>query len=232
MATISIARRFNGPPLSANGGYGAGVIAGAIGDGVAVRLHQPVPIDRELIVGPRMDDRWEICAGDECIATARPTSIALNVPPAPSYAEALDASKRYPGFQHHSFPTCFVCGPQRKRHDGLCIFPGPIEAAALYAAPWMPDETLDNGSGKVLPEFVWAALDCPGYFATAYPAAALLGEFAVHVDRLVHIDEPCVVIAWSIAKEGRKHRTGTALFDEDGQRCALGIATWIELKKD
>jgi hypothetical protein len=230
MSPFSVAARFNGPPNSGNGGYTAGLIATAIGETVAVRLHQPIPLERELTIGERTGDRWEVRAGEELIATARSTTVDVVVPEAPPYSVALDASRQYPGHKFHSLPTCFVCGPARKRHDGLCIFPGPIEGASVFAAPWIPDETLDNGAGKVRPEFLWAALDCPGFFASAYPQQALLGEFAVHVDRLVHVDEACVVVAWAISKDGRKHRAGTALFDEDGERCAVGVATWIELK--
>jgi len=230
MTSFVVASRFNGPPTSGNGGYTAGLIATATGESVAVRLHQPIPLDRELTVGERSSDRWEVRAGEGLIATARPTTVDIAVPEAPPYSEALIASKHYPGHKQHSLPNCFVCGPARKRHDGLCIFPGPIEGAPILAASWIPDETLDNGAGKVRPEFLWAALDCPGFFATAYPSFALLGEFAVHVDRLVHVDEACVVIAWPLGKDGRKHRAGTALFDEDGERCAVGVATWIELK--
>jgi hypothetical protein len=53
----------------------------------------------------------------------------------------------------------------------------------------------------------------------------------VHVSRLVHVDEPCVVTGWKISVDGRKYRAGTALFDEDGELCAVGLATWIELLK-
>jgi hypothetical protein len=45
----------------------------------------------------------------------------------------------------------------------------------------------------------------------------------------VHIEEPCVIIGWQILIEGRKHKVGTALFDEDGERCAFGVATWLEI---
>jgi hypothetical protein len=230
MATITIARRFNGPPASGNGGYTAGLIATSIGESLTVRLHQPIPLERELTIGERIEERWEIRAGDELIASARAAAVTTDVPDAPPYAAALAASRHYVGFKEHSLPTCFVCGPERKRHDGLCIFPGAIAGTQVLAAPWIPDETLDNGAGKARPEYLWAALDCPGYFATAYPGLALLGELNVHIDRLVHIDEPCVVIAWPIGQDGRKHRAGTALFDEDGERCAVGVATWVELK--
>ena len=230
MTAVTIASRFNGPPSSGNGGYCAGMFARAIGESVAVRLHQPVPLERDLVVSAADEDRWDVHDGATLIASARRASVQVEAPQAPPYPIALGASKQYAGFKEHTFGTCFVCGPQRQRHDGLCIFPGTVPNTTLLAEPWLPDASLDNGEGKVRPEFVWAALDCPGYFAGAFPAAALLGELAVHVDRLVHVDEPCVVIGWPISRDGRKIRTGTALFDEDGERCALGVATWIELK--
>ena len=59
----------------------------------------------------------------------------------------------------------------------------------------------------------------------------LLGEFIAHVDRCVHVDEPCVVLGWQLAANGRKHEVGTALFDEEGELCARARATWIEPRK-
>jgi hypothetical protein len=56
----------------------------------------------------------------------------------------------------------------------------------------------------------------------------LLGEFTAHVDRCVHVDEPCVVLGWHISSNGRKHEAGTALFDEDGELCARANAVWVE----
>ena len=58
----------------------------------------------------------------------------------------------------------------------------------------------------------------------------LLGEMHAHVDRRVHVGEPCTVVAWKIAAEGRRYVAGTALYDEDGEPCARAIATWIELR--
>jgi hypothetical protein len=85
----------------------------------------------------------------------------------------------------------------------------------------------------VRPEFISAALDCPGAFAARDDIAhMLLGEFTAHIDRCVHIDEPCVVIGWKIRASGRKFEVGTALFDEDGELCARARALWIELKAD
>lgn len=229
-ATIQIATRFNGPPDSGNGGYSAGMIAGAIGTGVNVRLVQPVPMNQDLGITSPEEGLWEVHAGSRLIATATAHVVQADVPPAPSWVEAFGASQHFAGFSRHVFPTCFVCGPARESGQGLRIFPGSVPGTSLLAAPWRPDRSLADGSGNVRPEFMWAALDCPGYFASLNGQAGLVGELAVHIDRTVRVDEPCVVTAWQMQVAGRKHRTGTALFNADGERCALGVATWIALK--
>lgn len=229
-ATIRIAARFNGPPDSGNGGYAAGMIAGAIGTTVNVRLAQPVPMNQDLAITSRENDRWEVHAGSGLIATAAAHVVQADVPQAPSWVEAFGASQHFAGFSQHVFPTCFVCGTAREPGQGLRIFPGSVPGTPVLAAPWRPDQSLGDASGRIRPEFIWAALDCPGYFASLSPRAGLLGELSVHIDRTVRVDEPCIVTAWQIQADGRKHRTGTALFNADGERCALGVATWIELK--
>lgn len=228
---IRITERFHGPPDSGNGGYCAGMIADAIGAPVKVRLVLPVPMDQDLSVAALADDRWEVRAGSTLIATATADTASANVPHAPSWVEAFGASQHFSGFSQHVYPTCFVCGPARAQGDGLRIFPGSVPGTGLLAAPWRPDASLADAQGSVVrPEFIWAALDCPGYFASCTPKPALLGELAVQIDRAPRIDEPCIVTAWQISADGRKHRAGTALFNADGERCALGVATWIELK--
>jgi hypothetical protein len=47
----------------------------------------------------------------------------------------------------------------------------------------------------------------------------------------VRLNEPCVVIGWQLGQDGRKHYTGTAVFDEAGELCGLATATWIEPRK-
>lgn len=231
--TLRIDARYNGPPDSANGGYACGLVAATIGDSVKVRLHQPPPLNTSLqlvSLSTAGNHSWQLLHEEKLIATAVPTQLHVHVPTAPDYLHALDASVRYVGHQHHPFATCFVCGPKRSTGDGLRIFPGSIANTNIVAAPWMPHRGLDDGRGKVRPEFIWSALDCPGYFASMREArVALLGELAVHIDRSVHIDEPCVIVGWPILIEGRKHKVGTALFDEEGECCAVGQATWIEL---
>jgi hypothetical protein len=177
----------------------------------------------------RKDGVIEVRQGEALIGEARPCELKLELPAAPSYFEAVEASRRYTGFHAHRFPTCFVCGTQRHRGDGMRIFAGRIPERHIVAAPWVPDTSLDQGDGKVRPEFMSAALDCPGYYAvTDDDRMMLLGEFTVHLDRLVHVDESCTVIGWSLGSNGRKHEAGTAIFDEDGEVCGRGRAVWIE----
>jgi hypothetical protein len=92
----------------------------------------------------------------------------------------------------------------------------------------VPEPCLDAGDGKVAAEFMWAALDCPGYFATMRDdQAALLAEFTAHVDRRVHVGEPCIVLGWPLAIEGRTHLAGTALVGRGGDVCARARASWV-----
>jgi hypothetical protein len=241
---LTIAPRFCGPPGTANGGYASGLLAQHADGIVRVRLERPVPLARELEVHELADGLLELRDRDDRIALAEPARLSLDVPPAPGYLEAIEASRRYIGLHGHAFPGCFVCGPERARPDGLRIFAGSLAAtgepstgesahpAATVAAPWVPDISLGAPDGKVRPEFMWAALDCPGYFAARSDGVPmLLASFTAHVDRRVHVDESCVVIGWRIAGEGRKHEVGTALFDDDGILCAQAQALWIEPRK-
>jgi hypothetical protein len=229
MPTLTVAARFRGPPDSANGGYFAGLVATLASRTVSVRLLKPPPLDTALFVSGLDDGGVAVRQGEELIGEAYPVVLALAVPGAPDYLEAVEASRRYAGFRHHPFPSCFVCGTQRVRGDGLRIFAGPIPERGVVAAPWVPDASLDAGDGKVRAEFMSAALDCPGYFAvTPDDRTMLLGEFTAHVDRRVHIGESCTLVGWRIGSDGRKHEAGTALFDGKGELCGRARALWIE----
>lgn len=229
MPTVVIARRFNGPPDCGNGGYASGLIANAIVRTVRVRLSKPLPLDVPLSVVRSGADEWQLRAADEVLATAVPVSVDITLPAAPSYESACGAARGYPSAEDHDLPHCFVCGPARARGDGLRIFAAPVAGTSLVAAPWNPDASLVHG-GYVKPEFVWAALDCPGAFASGSDKPMLLGEIAVRVDRRPNLGERCVVVGWPIAADGRKRKVGTAVFGADGALCAAGLATWIELK--
>ena len=226
-ATVIIARRFNGPPHSGNGGYSCGTFAVAAGEPLRVRLHLPPPLEVPLTI-EEAEGRWRMLDGARLVASGVAGKLELEVPDAPAYVQAVWASQHYAGFKEHTFPDCFVCGPHRRRGDGLRIFPGLLDSN-IVAAPWLPADDLDHGDGKVAVEFHWAALDCPGYFALGKTQAMVLGEMHAHVDRRVHVGESCTVIGWQLGSERRKHFSGTALFDEDGELCARARQTWVEL---
>jgi hypothetical protein len=229
MKTLTIAPRFCGPHASSNGGYFAGLVATLASRTLEVRLLKPPPLASELTVQEGADGLLQILEGREVIGEARPALLALEARPAPDYLEAVEASRHYAGFRHHRFPTCFVCGTQRVRGDGLRIFAGPLAERGVVAAPWVPDSSLDGGEGKVRPEFMSAALDCPGYYAVAPDdKMMLLAQFTAHVDRLVHIGESCTVVGWQIGSSGRKREAGTAIFDGKGELCGRALALWIE----
>jgi hypothetical protein len=228
---VTIDRKFNGPPDSGNGGYVCGLLATTAKADLRVRLLKPPPLETPLRVESGDAGAWWLRDGETPIATGVPARLQLEVPTAPLYVHAVWASQHYAGFKDHVFPECFVCGPQRRRGDGLRIFPGMLETG-IVAAPWLPAEDLDAGDGKIGAIFHWAALDCPGYFAVVgRRRVMLLGEMHAHVDRRVHPGEPCRVIGWKIGDDGRKHYAGTAIFDEDGDLCAWARATWVALEE-
>lgn len=231
--TIIIEQRFHGPPDSGNGGYVSGCLAKFIDGPAAVRLRTPPPLEVELEV--RREDAHVVLVHDDAVvAQGRPSEVPLEAPDPASFAEAETASGRFRGFTSHWFPSCFVCGPHRDLGDGLRMFPGPVEGRDLVAAPWIPDASLGSMSGAVRPEFLWAALDCPGAFAFSEPAnrVILLGELAVALSGTVTVGERCVLVAWEIDRAGRKHYTGTALFGETGSCCGVGLGTWFEVARD
>lgn len=236
MSALVIAHRFCGPESSANGGYFAGCVAVRAGRTVTVRLLRPPPLDTPLETAELADGVLVVMSGQERVGEARAATLALEPRSPPSYFEAVEASRRYAGFAHHRFPTCFVCGTRRPRGDGMRIFAGPIAERGVVAAPWVPDVSLDRGDGKVRPEFMSAALDCPGFYAVSPDdRMMLLGEITVHVNRLVHVGEPCTVIGWALESGGRTpevnprlRAAGTAVFAEDGEACGLARGVWIE----
>jgi hypothetical protein len=227
---LSIPRRFNGPPQSGNGGYVCGRLAKYLSGPVTVRLRVPPPLEQALRV-EATDNEARLFDADTLVATARRVGLDLAAPHAPTFAQAETASKSYVGFVRHLLPTCFVCGPQRAPGDGMRIFPGRTADESVLAAPWVPDASLGNGSDRVPPEFLWAALDCAGAFAVL-PAEAdpiLLGELTARLDGDVMVGEKCVVVAWSLGMEGRKRQAGTAVYSGSGAPVAVARATWIQI---
>ncbi len=199
---------------------------------VEVILRAPPPLDVPLRVSRDGDTVRALDASERLIAEARPADLHLEVPPAPSDERVHGAEARFAGATSHVFAECVVCGPARTPGDGLRIFAGPVEGEqGLVAARWTPHESLGDGD-RVGAEHVWAALDCPGYFASGLAEAhraAVLARMTAHIERQPHVHEPLVCLGWPISVDGRKRRVGTALVDGGGDVVALAESLWIEL---
>ncbi len=232
--SITIDRRFCGPPRSGNGGYVAGRLASFVdAPAVGVRLSLPPPLETPLSV---LVSGGEATLFDEArqVARARAVDLDLTPPAAPGFEAAVEAARGFRGFEEHVFPGCFVCGPDRDGSDGLRIFPGPSGEASLFAAPWIPDVSLVPGGAQgdpLPPEFVWAALDCPGAFSFPQPdgKVVLLGEMQVALSGPVHVGERCVLTSWEVEHVGRKHLTGSALFGQSGACRGVSLGLWFEV---
>jgi hypothetical protein len=209
--------RFRAPDESGNGGYSAGLFAAALGGGpVEVTLRLPPPLETPLELG----DDGSVRDGDAVVAQVRPGDLEIAPPGAVSWAEAVASQE--PDLAS-PFPHCFVCGHARGE-DGLHIHAGPVETRGVHAAPWtVRDDTVG-------PEYVWAALDCPGAYATGAlgRGTVVLGRVTARVDRVPRAGERCVVVAWHLGSDGRKHGAGTALFAASGELLGLARALWIE----
>jgi hypothetical protein len=241
-ATVTIPARYCGPPQSANGGYTCGLLAARLPDGgrsrgpAEVTLRKPPPLERLLRVEDR-GDATVLLDGDTVVAEAVPARVDVD-PPAPLGAPAARAAERmspvvvHPGW--HPFPSCFVCGPERWPGDGLRLFPGRVDGTDLFAVAWTPGAEVDDGDGNVRDEFVWAALDCPTsfvmYLAEGRPEEVrVLGRLAARIDAPPRAGEEHVVVAWPLAREGRKLTAAGALYDGTGRVLAVSRAVWISI---
>lgn len=228
--SFTIASRFNGPPASGNGGYSAGLAAAFIDGPAAVELRAPPPLETALDV-VRLEAGLDVRRGETLIMRAWPDVPVLTAPPAPPLAAARLGRATYPGPEAHGLPTCFVCGPSRAPGDGLCIFAGPVDGFDGVADVWTPDDSLADAEGRVRPEFLWAALDCPSAFAiTGNDNLMLLGRICARIDAAPRVGEDLMITGWHDRSEGRKHFTGSALYSASGDLLAQADTLWIELK--
>lgn len=227
---VVIDARFNGPPQAANGGYACGVVASLVGgDTVEATLRRPLHLDAPLEVVRSDEGLVQLLDEGELGAEGMIVGVDLAAPPAMGLAAAVTASADYRGFlPGGTFPYCFVCGPARE--DGLRIFAGPVPGSDLVAAPWTPQESVTGPDGTVPPEIVWAALDCPTFFAATEPdTVALLGRMTARRFAEVRGGEPHVVVARGEGRDGRKRFGTSALYTEAGALCAVALETWITI---
>lgn len=234
---IRVPAWWRGPPRSANGGYTCGLVAGAMGVTAAeVTLRDPPPLERDLALEPHAEG-ITVRDGSTVVAEGRPARVELQIPEAPSPLRAEEAARA--GYERwsarHPFPGCAVCGPEREQGDGLRIFPGQLDEHGLFASVWTPHGSVAGDDGTVLPECVWAALDCP----TSAPVRhydegppAVLGRLAASIDAPVRVDQAHVIVSWALERDGRKRSAAAALFDHCGRMLARSRAVWIELEEE
>jgi hypothetical protein len=240
LGTINIARRFRGPPNSANGGYCCGRLAAFIDQTAEVTLRQPPPLETAMRVVAEPEDSVALYDRDHLIATARPHAVPTVNAIAPAFEDAVAASQRTFDPSVHKLPMCYVCGPHRAPGDGLRIFCGPVDASdtdwsGVVAAPWVPEPYMADDRGQVSAEFVWAALDCPTAYASGSPAGfptILLGRQAVAIFAKPVVGEKCVIAAHQTGRDGRKYLASATLFGQTGAPLAHCLATWIEVSRD
>lgn len=168
-------------------------------------------------------------SGAELVAEATGGQFEHPLVPAVSLNDASAAEASYAGRHDHPFPSCFVCGTDRRTGDGLLLRPGPI-APGRTACLWRPDASLADAADplRAAPEFSWAALDCPGGWASDLLARPLvLGRMTCLVDRLAEVGRTYVVTGALLGVEGRKTFTAASLYDEDGHLFGRAEHVWI-----
>lgn len=228
--TITIPHRFNGPLDSGNGGYSGGVFARRLGAAASVSLRSPVPLDRPLAIVEEAGEPVRVLDGETLVAEARALpSLELEVPAAVGVEQARAAMDNDRAPSDGVFSRCFVCG--RAREDSFGVFAGEVEGRDLVATPWTPPEWTGGPDGKVAPEYVWAVLDCPTYFA-AHIGEELTGSVLVRQSAALHVPVPAseehVVIAWPIERDGRKRLAGAAVLSAAGETLASAEVLLVE----
>jgi len=228
--TVIINSRFKGPPNSGNGGYTSGLLARQLSGDVRVVLKNPPPLDTPLTLNVD-EGAAQLKNGDQVVALAEATQLDLKVPTCLPLDVVTHSESLFSDANNHLQPVCFVCGPNRSAGDGLRIFTSEInEPDECVAAIWQPDRSLENEQGFVAPEFIWAALDCPGYFAhRRTKQVMLLGTITGSIEQLPVTEQTMIVMGWQIEVNNRKHVSGTALFDANGCLYAKSLQVWISV---
>jgi len=227
--TVFIPGAFNGPLTSGHGGYCSAVIAEFVEGPAEVTLRSPVPLETSLEVRHQDDGSVRVLNGETLVAEAAPAAqLEVDEPDPVSPEEAHAAKGRYRGSTEGLFSRCFVCGPARK--DALGVFAGAVEGREVVASPWTPPEWTADETGRVRPEFIWAVMDCPTYFAVHGDGdmpMSFLGRMSARIDAPVPADEEHVVMSWPISIDGRKRHAGAAVVTAEGDVLAVARALMI-----
>jgi hypothetical protein len=233
--TVTIPRRFNGPPDFGHGGYSCGSVAALVeAPAASVSLRRPVPLDTPLEVRRGDDATVALFHHDEVVAEGAPAELELDVPEPVPVEAARAARGGFPWLERHPFPTCFGCGSERDRAEAIATQLGPVAGReGVMADRWTPQAEFADGDGAVTRLFAWAALDCPT------GAAAVEPESVPHVlARLTARPGPAaamageehVVMAWLLGRDGRKIRGAAAIVSPKGEICGVSEGLWIALR--
>ncbi len=229
--------------------------AGTLGQAVTVTLALPPPLDTPLpLTVPSPTQLHARTADGQLVAEAElaDASATLKAAPGPvSMQVATTSSTQYRGLSDHPFPYCFSCGTAREPADALRLFAGPIPGRdATVAAAWTPHSNLSRAAmppglegGTTEPTAnsashdndyvampaVWAALDCPGAWATDfdYGRPIVLGRISAAIYHDLTVRQEYVVVGHCLRKQGRKAFTVTAVYDTNNQLMAAAEALWI-----
>jgi hypothetical protein len=91
MPSLTISKRFHGPPHTGNGGYVSGLVANFIDGPAEVRLHKPPPLDQALYI--HLEGQVvSLLQGETLIAAGQPTLLDFKVPPTPTLQQAQAAA--------------------------------------------------------------------------------------------------------------------------------------------
>ena len=198
-----------------------------------------MPLDRPLTVRVA-EGIAEVYDDEGLVARTSSEELPVTVPAPPPLEVARRVTGRFleqleGGEVAHPFPECFVCGHRREPDDGLRLFTGPLDGglgheAGPRVAAWRPDAACLDEVGRLRPEFVWSALDCPGGWAIREPANT--GTLQVEILGPVDGRRDLIVIGWpmpaaSARPASRRRYAGTAMFDARGRLLARGAAIWV-----
>ena len=104
--------------------------------------------------------------------------------------------------------------------------PGSV-APDTVTALWRPHPSLTR-DGRIAPEFVWAALDCPGGWAVDLLGRPMvLGRVTGQVEAVPEVGEDVVVMGKLVGQEDRKSFSVTTAYDADSRVLGRASAVWI-----
>ena len=229
--TLTIGPEFFGFEGIGHGGYTSGLLAEHLPGSLEVKILQPPPLDTPMQLSTE-DGQLTLTHADLVIARARRKALSMGVPPAPSLALAGQSMAFNRDLVEHPSPTCMTCGPQRDLGQGLRVFVGPSDDGELVAGSWVPHPNFADAEGNVRTPFVWAALDCPTYWAIragyGQQGRMVTGRLTVQTIAPVPTGSPCIVLGWpDQRKGGRLFVSGAAIVTPEGEPLAVAEAVWM-----